>query len=329
MNNTVHGLGSAAKVVDKIRNGSSSAAFKRAFGAKVFTKSPAEVMKLVSKAIVAYESSREVSPFTSKYDAYLEGKAELTPQETLGMRLATGRLNGRPDGLPFRKSAHCTDCHVLSDDLSKGPDLWTNSCYANLGVPRNNSNLYFYSNDKKGNPTGYNADGQSYIDLGLAGFIYSYYGWTPRTPHGKDPLRLIGTFKAPTLRNVDMRPYPGFVKAYMHNGVFKSLKEVVHFYNTRNLTSEPGEVINYTEADPYANLKGKPLWPKPEYLNADTLINPTGMSSGFGSRGTTGPNMSGIPDLDAMQIGNLILSESQEDAIVAFLKCLTDGYFKR
>ena len=30
-----------------------------------------------------------------------------------------------------------------------------------------------------------------------------------------------------------------------------------------------------------------------------------------------------------MQIGNLLLTESQEDAIVAFLKALTDGYFKR
>jgi cytochrome c peroxidase len=32
-----------------------------------------------------------------------------------------------------------------------------------------------------------------------------------------------------------MRPTPEFVKAYMHNGYFKSLKEVVHFYNTRDV----------------------------------------------------------------------------------------------
>ena len=30
-------------------------------------------------------------------------------------------------------------------------------------------------------------------------------------------------------------PRPNFVKAYMHNGYFKSLKEVVHFYNTRDV----------------------------------------------------------------------------------------------
>ena len=35
---------------------------------------------------------------------------------------------------------------------------------------------------------------------------------------------------------MDKRPYPGFVKAYGHNGYFKSLKEIVHFYNTRDVS---------------------------------------------------------------------------------------------
>ena len=36
-------------------------------------------------------------------------------------------------------------------------------------------------------------------------------------------------------RDVDKRPSPDFVKAYFHNGVIKSLKQVVHFYNTRHV----------------------------------------------------------------------------------------------
>jgi cytochrome c peroxidase len=44
-----------------------------------------------------------------------------------------------------------------------------------------------------------------------------------------------GKFRTPTLRNVDQRPGTGFPKAYMHNGVFKSLEEVVSFYNTRDI----------------------------------------------------------------------------------------------
>ena len=49
----------------------------------------------------------------------------------------------------------------------------------------------------------------------------------------------------PTLRNVDARPSASFVKAYGHNGYFKSLEEIVHFYNTRDV---PGAG-----------------WPAPEY----------------------------------------------------------------
>lgn len=322
MNNTVNGEPSPEMVVRKLKASPSAKLFKKVYGETVFGKSVKDITRLMSEAIVAYELSPEVSPFTSKYDAWLEGKAELTPQELMGMRLATGTMNGRPNGYPFRKNAHCMDCHGLSDDLSKGPDLLTNSCYANLGVPPNPTNLFYFSKD--------NPEGNKWIDMGVAGFVYPYYKWTPRTPHGNDPLRLISAFKAPTLRNVDKRPYAGFVKSYMHNGAFKSLKQVVHFYNTRNMTSEPGEVIDYTLPDPYANLKGKPVWPKPEYLNPQSLINPTGMSSGAkGAPTMSTAGQATMVDPDAMQIGNLMLTESQEDAIVAFLKTLTDGYFKR
>ena len=44
-----------------------------------------------------------------------------------------------------------------------------------------------------------------------------------------------GKQKVPTLRNVDLRPAKKFVKAYSHNGYFKSLEEIVHFYNTRDV----------------------------------------------------------------------------------------------
>ncbi len=65
---------------------------------------------------------------------------------------------------------------------------------------------------------------------------------------------------------------------YMHNGVFTTLKEVVAFYDRRDLDPVrfgPPEV--------------------PETVNREEL-------------------------------GNLGLSEAEEDALVAFLKTLTDGY---
>ncbi len=98
-----------------------------------------------------------------------------------------------------------------------------------------------------------------------------------------------GKFQVPTLRNVDMRPRPDFVKAYMHNGYFKSLKEVVHFYNTRDILPRceqgaPGEKVS--------------CWPAAE--TPETV--------------------------NKRQLGNLGLSDAEEDAVVAFLKTLTDGY---
>ena len=69
----------------------------------------------------------------------------------------------------------------------------------------------------------------------------------------------LGKFKVPTLRNVDTRPSAGFVKAYGHNGYFKSLEQIVHFYNTRDV---PGAG-----------------WPAPEYA--------ANMTSELGNLGLT------------------------------------------
>ena len=323
MNSRVHNVGDTRIVVEKIAGGINADLFRKAFGADVFSKSTAEVFDCFGKAIVAFEASPEVSPFTSKYDAYLLGKAKLTDSEMLGLRLFTGSFNGRPGGRPFKKSAHCVDCHATSLNLNQGPDIWTNGCYANLGVPSNPANLYYDTVDRKGNPVGYNRNGRNYVDLGLGNVLYDFLG----IPEWRelDPLQVNGAFKAPSVRNVDLRPYPGFVKAYMHNGVFKSLKAVVHFYNTRNVTTEH-EVIDFTAPDPYAGLKGKPIWDPPEYLDQRTLVNATGSYSGIGRRPKPGAPRT---DQDAMQIGNLHMSEGMENAIVDFLKTLSDGYFVR
>jgi len=82
------------------------------------------------------------------------------------------------------------------------------------------------------------------------------------------------------------------VKAYGHNGYFKSLQGIVHFYNTRDvLPACPG---NYTEAEALAAK----CWPAPE---VEANVNRS-------------------------ELGNLRLTAAQERAIVAFLKTLSDGY---
>ena len=59
--------------------------------------------------------------------------------------------------------------------------------------------------------------------------------WLPLA--GDDQAR----FWDSTLRNVDKHPYPTFVKAYGHNGFVKSLKSIVHFYNTRDVLALPAQ----------------------------------------------------------------------------------------
>jgi cytochrome c peroxidase len=312
MNNVINNVPAPQLVVKKIQSGKYAKAFQDAFGADAFNKPIEGVFDSIAEAVVAFESSREVSLFSSKYDAFVAGKVKLTASELNGLRLVTGSETGRPGGPAAYKNAQCVLCHTISSDQTKGPDLWSQFSYANVGVPRNPKNPYYLETDKSKNPLGYNLLGSSYVDLGLGDFLYAAKGLPPGNlgsgSNGEgDFLAINGTFKVPTLRNTDKRPNPTFVKAYMHNGAFKSLQDVVHFYNTRNLTSSPGEVINFNDSTPYRALKGKPLWPSPEYLSPVTLQNPAG-----------------LPGL----VGNLGLIKAEEDDIVAFLKTLSDGYFK-
>jgi cytochrome c peroxidase len=73
----------------------------------------------------------------------------------------------------------------------------------------------------------------TFFDLGLAGPQRS-------APAGMN--NAAGQFKVPTLRNVALK------KAFMHNGFFKSLNDVVTFYATRDLSPQrwypAGQIFN-------------------------------------------------------------------------------------
>ena len=102
----------------------------------------------------------------------------------------------------------------------------------------------------------------------------------------------MGKHKVPTLRNVDKRPDKAFVKAYMHNGYFKTLKGLVHFYNTRD--TKPACPGPFTEAQAIA----ADCWPGPEVKD----------------------------NVNKDELGDLGLTDAEEDAIVAFMKTLSDGF---
>lgn len=196
-------------VIDKVMASSYSSLFT------TVCTDPATYYDCIGRAIAAYERSSEVSKFTSKYDYWLKGQAKLTGQEQLGLALFTGK-------------AKCSNCHVAP--------LFTDFTYDNLGVPRNPDNPFY-------NEPTYNPLGEDWVDTGLGGYLKA--AGYPDEVWGIE----VGKFKVPTLRNVDLRPTKNFVKAYSHNGYFKSLEEIVHFYNTRDV---PGAGWPASEVD--ANL---------------------------------------------------------------------------
>jgi cytochrome c peroxidase len=247
-------------VVDKVCSSGYVDLFKQVWG-KNACNDKKKAFDKIAFSIVAFEGSKEVSPFSSKFDAYLDGKVKLTNQEMRGLNL-------------FRGKAICDTCHVSEMVNGKHP-LFTNFKYGDPGTPRNPQNPFY-------NETEFNPAGAAYIDPGLAGHIENVPKFLiyQRENYGKQ--------KIPTLRNVDKRPNSTFMKRYMHNGFFGSLKDVVHFYNTRDVLP----VCGFKGSD-----VGKNCWPLPEVaLNA----NP--------------------------KVGHLGLTNQEETDIVAFLGTLSDGF---
>ena len=113
----------------------------------------------------------------------------------------------------FTGKARCMNCHSLDNpDQQRFPGLkplFTSFGYQNVGAPKNPDNPY-YNLPKRFNPAGKN-----FVDLGQAAVL--------------GDLKQNGKFKIPSLRNVAVTP------PYEHNGVFKTLKEVVMFNNTRDV----------------------------------------------------------------------------------------------
>jgi hypothetical protein len=90
-------------------------------------------------------------------------------------------------------------------------------------------------------------------------------------------------------------PGPYFQKGFFHNGYFKSLKQVVHFYNTRDKYAYPVTSGHC----PKGTTEKVDCWPMPEVRN----------------------------NID-MTSGNLGLTDEEENQIVAFLQTLSDGFTK-
>ena len=235
----------------------------------------------VALSIAAFEASKASNAFTSKLDARRAGLYEFTDQEELGRQIFLGKGN-------------CVACHVGNAGPGAPPPLFTDFTYDNLGVPKNPENPYLEDNPE-------------WRDPGLAGFLATVSDFERYADANK------GKQKVPTLRNVGLGSCEALeyddadedfrnsdrsciVKAYTHNGFFKSLWSVVHFYNTRDTkpSCESLDIFDATEAVALAN----DCWPVPEVAE----------------------------NVNRGEVGDLGLSDDEEMALVAFLLTLSDGY---
>lgn len=308
-----HAGGFSPLVAQKLKFRPYGILFPLIFGPRVFqTSSPEDMYDLATYAIQAYEHSAEVNQFSSKYDASPFG----VPSSN-HYHLTASEERGR---ILFFDRAQCFACHSSATldpvlQVTHGKDAFTMYCYANIGVPANPQNPFYSETNSTANPDGFNPLGDAFVDFGLGGNPNPgidgtvFYNDTPG-----DIETFRGLFKAPSLRNVDRRPSAGFVKSYMHNGVFKSLEEVVHFYNKRNIAvgTNGDEVAFDLRVGPPAGYTA--LFPPPEVL--DNVQNAAGVS----------PDDAGSDVDNNGQVGNLGLTPQDEADIVNFLKTLTDGY---
>jgi cytochrome c peroxidase len=263
-------MADAKSLVAAVKGSSYARLFEQVFGAGALdrAKDPQIAYANIGRAIAAYERSSEVNPFSSKFDGFwraakakgleVESISESNAKDFRGLGLGEREIEGL---VLFNAKGLCSNCHVLTSVDGK-PPVFADYKYDNLGIPRDPANP-FYGQDKAFNP-----EGKAWIDKGLGGFLETVERYKAHA------AKNMGKHRTPTLRNVDKRPAPGFVKAFMHNGYFKSLKDVVHFYNTRDVAG----------------------WPPPEVA---ANVNKT-------------------------EMGNLGLTGAEEDAIVEFMKTLTD-----
>jgi cytochrome c peroxidase len=202
------------------------------------------------QSISFYEASPDVSAFSSKFDAFLANKYTFTAEEMAGYKL-------------FRGKAKCNSCHLDGRSTAPTPPppegsapggedtgaaastapLFTCFGYANLGLPRNPRDAFYYQTTADSLGFTANAGGFTYTDLGLGTFLRSGFGSAPNPNSAWIPFAETsdGRMQTSTARDVALTPPqcptteapgPYFQKEFFHNGYIKSL--------TRS-TDSPGE----------------------------------------------------------------------------------------
>jgi cytochrome c peroxidase len=309
----------AGAVVAKLQKSSATLqAFLAAYGEAALSD-PQTALNDIGLAIAAYETEDdEFHPFSSKYDYWLQGQAQLTTQEQNGFALFNNPGKG-----------NCTACHPSQAQGFSSHALFTDFSFDNIGVPRNwaiPANTVGSVSPIDGAPfstvllpVDVPDDAEyTYYDLGLCGPFEPATGDVNARSNLSATTSLCGVFKVPTLRNI------AITSPYFHNGVFSTLHQVVEWYVTRDINNNTGNNPNPVAAGPggnpyvavgtfYTAADGKPdLY---EYNDLPVVYD---ANVNISEVPYTPPTFGGgqAPTLTAAEI----------DDVVAFLCTLTDGY---
>jgi cytochrome c peroxidase len=191
--------GTPRLLATKIARGPYAREFRASIGP---TPNPEAVLRGVGLAIEAYLRSDEMTPASSRYDAYVRGQATLTEQERRGLEIFKDRHRGA-----------CSGCHRMAETSSDPAEsMFTDYGYDAIALPRN------HELPGTKDPTAF--------DLGLC------ERKNAKTPSGDE--KFCSSFRTPSLRNVAVR------ESFGHNGIYKSLREVVTFYARRAVA--PGRI---------------------------------------------------------------------------------------
>jgi cytochrome c peroxidase len=221
------------------------------------------------------DDARAVSAALSALQAFQQEPKEFFPYSSRYDEFLSGEIEltaQEERGAEIFKDpnkGNCASCHLGTRRDGKPPPF-TDYDYVNVGAPRN--------------PRLAANQDPAHFDLGLC---------------GREDLaqkrELCGYFRSPTVRNVTLRD------AFFHNGVFTSLREVIDFYNERD------------------------LYPEKYYSR-----NPDGTVHRFDDLPPGAPeNVDHDPPLDRKPGSARALSEADIDDLIAFLETLTDRDVQR
>ncbi|SIS68137.1 cytochrome-c peroxidase [Phaeovulum vinaykumarii] len=141
--------------------------YRATLAAQGLSDDPEGAYAAMTAALAAYEKTAVFAPFSSRYDRYLRGEIELTPEEDLGRVLFFSQ-----------QFTNCNLCHQLRRSPTDPAETFSNYEYHNIGVPANTA------------VRAVNGLGADHVDAGLAA-----------NPQVSDPAAQ-GRFRVPGLRNV-------------------------------------------------------------------------------------------------------------------------------